>query len=212
MSLSNRRYAIVNRSDESIPVYEKLVSSEGHYGSITVGGEQIGEIPPGGFYTLIPNPENPPFTVSNLTSFEIIFLDYNGKVSHGFIETSPATTYPDYAWHAYQEPYHYYNSDGSGLVASKKETIDGKTYRVFTVCNKSPMYRSPSGKVQGYLAIGTKLATLESTSGVTYGDHMAFYRKKTSGGSWQPLVSGADYGFVDLFMTEGVTPDVRCIQ
>ncbi len=212
MSLTNKRYAIVNRSNETIPVYKDLVPSDVHVGGMKAGGEQIGEIPPDGFYTLIPNPENPPYTVSYLTHFEIVFLDYNGDVSHGYIETSPMTTYPDYAWKASQEPYHYYNSDGSGLVASKRETIDGRTYRIFTVCNKSPMYRSLTGKVQGYLAIGTKLATIESTSGVTYGDHMVFYRKKTSGGSWQPLVSGDEYGFVDLFMTEGVTPDVRCIQ
>ncbi len=206
MGLTNTRYAVVNRSNETIPVYEKLVSSEGHVSSKTVGGEQIGEIAPDDFYTVTPN--DSPY----ITYFKVRFLDYDGNVSQGYIETSRATTYPDYEWKASQEPYHYYNSDGSGLVEAKTETIGGKKYRIFTVCNKALVYRNSAGTRQGTLEVGTKLAALDSTTGETYGGYMAFYRKKVKGGSWEQLVAGANYGFVDLGMAEGVSPSNRCIQ
>lgn len=207
--LTNARHAIVNRSGSNIPVYEKTVSSQIHTGGLTAGGSQVGVIYPNEFYTLIPNPENPPYTVNYITCYQIVFRDGNGVQRKGYIETSPGYTLGAYAWAQYQEPYHYYNSNGSALTASQTETIDGTTYRIFTV-KKAVTYRNPSGASQGSLAVGTKLATTQSTTGQTYNGYMLFSKKKVGTGSWQNLVSGG-YGFVDLGLSKGSMPSDRCI-
>lgn len=209
MYIDNTRHAIVNRSNTKIPVYEKTVSSPAHAGGITAGGAQIGVIFPNEFYTLIPNPDNPPITINYITCYQIIFRDGNGVEKRGYIETSPGYTLGAYAWAQYQEPFHYYNSNGSSLVASAQETIGGTSYRIFTV-KKSVTYRNASGVSQGTLAVGTKIATTQSTTGQSYGGHMLFSKKKIGSGSWQDLVSGG-YGFVDLGLSKGAMPSDRAI-
>jgi hypothetical protein len=114
-------------------------------------------------------------------------------------------------WANSQEPYHYWGSNGSTLTSSATESIGGTTYRIFTV-NKAVSYKNSAGTTQGTLAVGMKLAALSSTTGQTYGGYMLFYRKKPSGGSWQNLVSGADYGFVDLGLSQGALPSDRAIR
>ena len=210
--LTNERHAIVNRSNTNIPVYEKTVSSQIHTGGITAGGNKIGAIYPNEFYALIPNPENPPYSYNNMTCYEIIFRDGNGAVKHGYIETSPGVTLGAYDWAKYQEPYHYYNSNGSTLVSAAKETIDGKSYYIFTVSGSGRTYRNPNGTSQGTLPVGTKIATLSSTTGQTYGGYMIFYKKKLTGGSWQNLISGGTYGFVDLGLSVGSMPSDRPVR
>ncbi|GHU37880.1 hypothetical protein FACS1894105_10780 [Clostridia bacterium] len=204
MALENQRVAWVNRSSTNIPVYSTLVSSPAHTGGHTVGGTQVGTIYPNEFYTLVPNDS------FYITSFLIIFRNGSGSQTTGYIETSPGYTLDNYGWVAYQEPYHYYNSNGSSLIASTSETIGGTSYRTFTV-NKAVTYRNPSGVSQGTLAVGTKLATIASTAGQTYGGYMVFYKKKASGGSWQDLVSDG-YGFVDLGLSQGSVPSDRAIR
>jgi len=203
MALSNNRVAWVNRSGSNIPVYEKTVSSSFHTGGLTVGGSQIGTIAPNGFYTLIPNDS------FYITSYQIIFRNSSGAQATGFIETSPGYTLGDYAWVQYQEPYHFYNSNGTTLSASATESIGGTTYRIFTV-EKAVTYRNPSGVSQGTLAVGTKLATTQSTAGQTYGGYMLFTKKKVGAGSWTDLVTGG-YGFVDLGLSLGAMPNNRAI-
>jgi hypothetical protein len=209
MAFSNSRVAWVNRSTSNIPVYEKTVSSGAHTGGVTAGGTQIGTIYPNECYTLIPNPENPPFTVNYVTCYQIIFRDGNGVEKKGYIETSPGYTLGEYGWVSSQEPYHYFNSNGSSLVNSATENIGGVTYRIFTV-QKAVTYRNSSGASQGTLAVGTKLATDQSTTGQTYGGYMLFKKKKVGSGSWQDLI-GSTYGFVDLGLSQGSMPNGRAI-
>ena len=202
--IENYRVAYVNRSSTNIPVYEKFVQNSLFNQNVTAGGAQIGTITPNEFYTLIPN------SSFYQTSWQIVFR-HNGVKLNGFIESSKGITLGNQPWAATQEPYHYYNSNGTTLVNSATETISGTTYRIFTV-NKAVSYRNPNGTSQGSLAVGTKLATYESTTGQTYPDHMLFRLKKTSGGSWANLVSGGTYGFVDLGFTLGSSPSARAIR
>lgn len=203
MALSNSRVAWVNRASQSIPVYEKLISSQVHTGSITVGGAKIGAIYTDEFYTLVPN------SSFYITSYKIYFRNSSGAQVTGYIESSPGYTLGDYAWVQYQEPYHYYNSSGSALGISATESIGGVTYRIFTV-KKAVTYRNSGGTSQGTLAVGTKLATTQSTTGQTYGGYMLFSKKKVGSGAWQDLVSGG-YGFVDLGLSKGSSPNNRAI-
>lgn len=202
--IENYRAAYVNRSSTSIPVYEKFVANPLYTGNTSAGGSQIGTIDPGEFYTLIPN------SSFYQTSWKIVFRQAGVKLT-GVIESSKGYTLGNHPWAATQEAYHYYNSNGSSLVSSATETINGTSYRIFTV-NKAVTYRNPSGTSLGTLAVGTKLATNESTTGQTYSDYMLFRMKKPSGGSWANLVSGGTYGFVDLGFLLGSTPSARAIR
>jgi len=207
MAFYHSRQAVVNRSGSKIPVYGKRGHSVAHTGAITVAGEPIGTIYPNEFYTVIPDPDS-----MYITSFEIVFRDPNGNQKHGYLETLPATTYDEYAWAAYQEPYHYYNSNGSTLVAAEKQVISGKTYYIFTVHGSGRLYMNASGNYQGTLPVGTKLATSGSTTGVTHGGYMLFNKKKLPGESWESLIPNATYGFVDLGLTVGSFPSNRPIR
>lgn len=173
---------------------------------MTVGGNQIGVIYPNEFYTIIPDES------SYITSYQIIFQNPKGEQAKGYIETSQGLTLPDYAWAQYQEPYHYYNSDGNTLVKAARESIGGTSYYIFTVCGSPRNYVNPAGKDLGVLSIGTKLATTCSTTGQTFGGYMLFNKKKLPGGSWQNLVSGGTYGFVNLGLSSGSFPSNRPIR
>ena len=168
-----------------------------------MGGNKIGEIYPGGLYCLIPN------SAMNGTSEQIVLQEAKGVERRGYIETSPGYTLGAHPWAAYQEPFHYYNSNGSSLVASQQLTISGTSYRIFTV-KKAVTYRNSSGTSQGSLAVGTQIATTASTTGQTYAGYMIFYKKKVGSGAWQNLVSGG-YGFVDLGLSKGSHPTNRAI-
>lgn len=200
------RQALVNRSSTTFPVYEKTVHSDGHTGGLTAGGAQIGVIYPNEFYTIIP--QDSPY----ITCYRIIFQNPNGLQAEGYIETSPGLTLGDYAWAQYQEPYHYYNSDGSALVKAARESIGGTSYYIFTVYGSPRNYLNPAGKDLGVLSIGTKLATTCSTTGKTFGGYMLFAKKKPPGGSWQNLVAGGTHGFVNLGLASGSFPSNRHIR
>lgn len=123
------RCALVNRSSTKIPVYEKIVRNGCFTGGITAGGAQIGIIYPNEFYTIIPDPDS-----MYITSYEIIFSNPQGKETHGYIETTEgysAGVDTDFGWAQYQEPYHYYNSNGSTLVKAARETIGSTYYYIF---------------------------------------------------------------------------------
>jgi len=201
------RCAYVNRSSTGIPVYSKRAASSVHNGSISVDkSTRIGTIYQNEFYTVVPNDS------SNITCYKIYFRNSSGQQASGYIETSPGLTLGDYAWASYQEPYMYYNSNGTTLIASATETIGGKTYRIFTVHGYARGYRKTNGDYVGTLSVGTKLATTSSTSGVNFPGYMQFFKKKIPGGSWQDLISGATYGFVDLGLSVGSTPSTRPIR
>ena len=59
MAFFHSPVALVNRSSTNIPVYSKFVHSSVHTGSQTAGGEQIGQIYPNEFYTLVPSSVSP---------------------------------------------------------------------------------------------------------------------------------------------------------
>lgn len=198
------RQALVNRAGQSIPVYGKRVHQDGFFGSLTVGGSKIGEIYPNEFFTIVPD-ESP-----NVTSYLIYFQNPSGKQATGYIETSRGMTLPDYEWAAYQEPYQYYNSNGTTLVKAEREVIGGTNYYIFTVHSPRP-YVTPSGVMQNGLPVGTKLATTSSTTGQTLGGYMLFNKKKLPNGSWQDLVPSG-YGFVDLGLNVGSFPSNRPIR
>lgn len=200
------RCALVNRSGTTIPIYEKIVRNGCFTGGVTVGGAQIGVIYPNEFYTIIPD-ESP-----YITSYQIVFQNPSGEQAKGYIETSYGYTLGDYAWAQYQEPYHYYNSNGSTLVPAARESIGGTSYYIFTVHGSPRNYVNPAGKDLGVLSIGTKLATTCSTTGKTFGGYMLFAKKKPPGGSWQNLVAGGTYGFVNLGLASGSFPSNRHIR
>lgn len=201
MALEDTRTAFVNRSSTSIPVYSTLVHSSYHTGGVTPGGTELGKIYPDECYTVVPHG-------TNCTYHEIIFRDKAGDEATGYIETSSGYTMGQYDWVEYQEPYHYYNSNGSTLVNAKTATINGKKQYVFTV-KKSVSYRNPQGVSQGKLSVGTQLATNSSTTGERYGSHMVFNYKNTGSG-WRDLCSGG-YGFVDLGFDLGSKANNRAI-
>lgn len=142
--------------------------------------------------------------------FWIRFRNSAGRLAEGYIETSPGTTLGDYAWKQYQEPFHYYNSNGSSLVVSATETIGGKTMRVFTV-KKAVAYCNSAGKSMGTLSVGTKIATTQSLGATLYPTYMWFEKKKVGSGAWTDLVSDADHGYVDLGLDKGSMPYDRAI-
>ena len=201
MALEKARIAYVNRSSTNIPVYDSLVRSQYHAGGVTVGGEVIGQIYPNECYTVIP--EYP-----NLSYYKIIFRNKLGNRVEAYIESSPGYTLEDYAWVKYQEPYHYYNSNGSSLVSAETSVINGVKQYIFTV-KKAVTYLTPSGTNLGKLAVGTRLATNCSTCGQTHGDYMLFNMKNTGSG-WVSLCSSG-YGFVDLGFSVGSLVSNRAI-
>lgn len=136
-------------------------------------------------------------------------------MTKGYIERLPqGYTWPEAGWVAYQEPFHFYNSNGSTLSASQTLTLRGVTYRVFTV-KKSVEYRKPSGALISSLPVGTLLLTTQSTTGNTYAGHMIFNKWKSasggvSAGSWFDLCDDG-YAFVDLGLAQGSEPSTRAI-
>lgn len=97
------------------------------------------------------------------------------------------------------------------MLQLRIETINGKSYRIFTVYGSARSYRNPAGTLMGTLPVGTKLATNESSTGQTYDGYMVFNKKKLPNGSWQDLVS-TGYGFVDLGLDVGSFPSNRPIR
>lgn len=208
MSVQDIRYASVNLSSTKIPVYEERVRSGIHNRGLTAGGEIIGRIFPNEFYIVLPNPSD----MYGMSSFQIYFRDANKNCKYGYIETSTGMTLPDYAWNAYQHPYMYYNSNGSTLVESKKVTINGSVYRMFTV-NRAVKYRTASGTDLGTLPVGTQLATNSSTTGLNFRSYMVFFYKRfTSSSPWARLDPNGTYGFVDLDISGGNMPYDRAIR
>lgn len=206
MALENVQAAWVNRSSSTIPVYQGIGDfGAGHF---TAGGTQIGSIYPNEMYTTR-------YRDNYLTYYEIRFRNSSGNMTTGYIETLPqGYTYPEAAWVASQELYHYFNSNGSTLTTSATVSLDGVTYRKFTV-NSAVTYRNPSGTSQGTLPVGALLLTDQSTTGSTYPGYMLFkkvsYTGGTTYGSWADLTSSG-YGFVDLGLSLGSMPSNRPIR
>lgn len=185
----------------NIPVYEKLVHSSAHTGGVTPGGTVLGHIYPDECYTVIPHDDY-------CTYCEIVFRDKKGNQAIGYIEPSPGLTFDDEPWVQYQEPYHYYNSNGSKLVNARTENIGGKLQYIFTV-KKPVTYRNRHGVKQGQLAAGTLLATNSSTTGQSYSSYMIF-NKVNTGSGWRDICSDG-YGFADLGFNVGSKATNRAI-
>lgn len=196
--------ALVNRSGTTIDVYSDRVRSHYHTGGITAGGSKIGVLYPNEFYIAYPN--DSPY----ITSYKIMFQNPSGQEATGYIETSFAYSYGPYEWEQYQEPFHYYNGNGSTLVSAATHIDLGNTYYEFTVM-EPVTYRNRDGVSMGTLSAGTKIATLSSQIGQTYKNHMIFYQKHT-GYSWSKLCNDSyGYGFVNLSFNLGSFPSNRAI-
>lgn len=163
--------AWVNVSSLKIPVYNDLTTrSDGTPGA---GGDIIGRIYPNEFYCTYPRSS----TAQNVDYISIVFRNSDGYMSSGYIESQPGGLATGYeSWYASQSHYVNYNSNGYSLVPSVSETIDGTSYRVFTV-NAEATYRRPNGYYLGMLPVGTKIATYESTTGQSYRSYMVFHKK-----------------------------------
>ena len=128
------------------------------------------------------------------------------------IETSPGSTLGYYSWRDSQEPYHYFNSNGSTLVnPPATQSINGIRYNIFTV-KKSGCRAVTTGNslVNSSLPIGTLLATNECTVGATNDTYMYFNYYKIPGMSWASISPSAG-GFVDLQLVKGNMPTDRAI-
>lgn len=199
--------AWVNVSGYTIPVYSRcdIVRPGGSYGA---GGEQIGTLYPSEFYCTAPRDSS----ANNVDYIKIYFRNRYGNMQLGYIEPQPGGISTGYEpWYSGQSHYVNYNSNGSSLVSSynSRETIDGITYRIFTV-KKSVEVRFPDGRLHSTLAVGTKLATYESTAGQSYHGHMVFHKYKSPNSStWYNLCG--NYGFVDLGLSIGSEPNSRPI-
>lgn len=207
MALVQANCAWINRSGSIIPVYGSLGSYVGHYGA---GGEQIGSIYPNEMFTtqMGASYSQPYYTIR--------FRNRNGATATGYIETLPnGYTHDEAPWVPYQEPYHYYNSNGSALVSSASVTTGGKTYRKFTL-TKSLRCIDRNGANAKYLPAGTLLLTDESTVGQSNPSYMIFKKCNTSGvdnGVWSDLYNDSyGYGFVDLGFVHGSEPSTRPIR
>lgn len=197
--------AWVNTSGYTIPVYSRcdVVRPGGTYGA---GGTQIGTLYPNEFYCTAPRDTS----ALNVDYAKIYFRNKYGNMQLGYIEPQPngiATGYEP--WYSGQSHYVNYNSNGSGLVPSFSDNLNGTDYRIFTVKKKVEV-RYPGGSLYGYLDAGTKLATTESTAGQAYHGHMLFYKYKTPNSDTWNFLCG-DYGFVDLGLSIGSEPSSRPI-
>ncbi len=190
--------AYVNRSGTTITVYKTAVND--------VGSGIVGYIKPSDFY-IVPNSSS-----GYPVSHGVWIHGSGGSIIKGVIVTSPGGYEAD--WVRYQEPYHYYNSNGSALSTAAKETINGTRYTIFTVAKAARTYRKSSGSLMSdTLPIGTKLAVnSQTTIGQSYPEYMLFNKKKLPGGSWQNLIPNESYGFVDLGLRVGCTPSERPIR
>lgn len=204
---------MVNRSGTRIPVYSTVVQSEIHTGGVTAGGTIIAYIEPNSFYTrwkYYPN--------TYVTCLAVNVAGSNNTRLEGFIEPNRGVTLGDYAWEQYQEPFHYYNSNGSSLVSSATETINGTTYRVFTVTRNLP-YVNCDNEPQGVIEAGMKLATRGSIAGQRNPNYMRFsyYGFRDM---WIRLYDYVDIngniveedGYVDLGYEYGASPSTRAIR
>ncbi len=193
------RCAYVNRSGKTITVYKTAVND--------AGSGVVGYIKPGDFY-IVPNFSEVNYPVSH----GVWIHGSGGSIIKGVIITYPGGYAAD--WLSYQEPYHYYNSNGSSLSTAAKETINGTRYTIFTVAKAARTYRKSGGSLMpDTLPIGTKLAVnSQTTIGQSYPEYMLFNKKKLPGGSWQDLIPNEGYGFVDLGLRVGCTPSTRPIR
>ena len=204
--------AWVNMSGTNIPVWGTLGDD---YGFVMGEGTQIGSIYPNEFYvTVIPadyanaNPNQAIYSPYK----EIRFRNSSGAMATGYINVYPqGATYPEATWLQYQEPYHYYNSNGSTLVKNTATSINGKTCYVFSIA-KAVTYLDPSGSTLGtFQAAGAKLATTSSTTGSTNKGYMFFDFYQPGGtGTWQ--TNNSKGIFVDLGLNLGSEPANRAIR
>jgi hypothetical protein len=196
--------AWINRSDTLITVYDSLYADEG--GMHHAGGNIIGHIYVNEFFTAIGDTtyENGNCVVN------IYFRTAAGNMASGWINIADFPEYPWYDWVNYQEPYHYYNSNGSTLIDSTVITISGTGYRQFSL-SRAVTVRAISGSVYTTLnPDNTLIATNTSHTGQNYPGYMEFQKVKIGQGGWANLC-GTTYGYVDLDLAHGSMPNNRSV-
>lgn len=204
----------VNRSNTRIPVYADLVPSQIHTGGNTAGGEIVGYIEPGDFYTRWSS-----LPGSYVTSLVVTIADAQKGIINGYIDPSRGVTLDDYEWEQYQEPFHLYNADGTSLVSpAETEMINGKKHYIFEL-TKFLDYVNSQNVYQGKLAPGTKIALDSCTAGATNPNYICFAYYKIRD-IWEPAYDYIDIngntveqdGFIDLGFQYGADPAHRAIK
>jgi hypothetical protein len=197
-------YAWVNRSDSLIPVWDSLVLDSAGFSE--AGGNQIGNIYSGEFWTCRTNTD---YEGSD-SKVHVLFRNSAGAQTWGYVQIRPYPEGDIYDWVNYQEPYHYYNSNGSSLVGSTSVSINGTAYRQFSL-SRAVTVRAISGSVYSTLnPDNTLIATNTSHTGDNYSGYMEFQKIKIAQGNWANLC-GTTYGYVDLDLAHGSMPSNRSV-
>lgn len=193
--------AWVNLSGTLIPVYSSIVPSDGHVGTVTAGGSQIGTIYVNEYYTLIGEQ-------NNVTSRKINFRNSAGQWTYGYIETSPGYTFGDYAWVKYQQGFADFcvSADGSSLAPAG--SING--YYAHGL-RRSVTVLHPNGNYSSTLWPGLIIGAVDSHCGDIYSTFMKFEKVSYDGAvTWQDLTSDGS-GYVDLQLASGSMPSNRSV-
>lgn len=203
----------VNKYSESIPVYAELVPSGIHSGGTTAGGDIIGYIKPNDFYTCwIALPD------THVYCYSVLIAHEQKGVIRGYIDPSCGVDFDDQPWAVQQGLFANYNSNGTGLVGDvPTETIDGKTYKIFTV-KRQLDYLSDEGVYQGTIGPNTKIAVLDGDPGSSNPNYICFHYYDLNG-TWESAYDYWDvndnliktYGFIDLGYQYGAEPANRAI-
>lgn len=212
----------INRSGKAIPVYQKVASIDGS------APEQvqnvIGSIKPDHFYAAVLQnkqanmSENAIYRFSNYCP--VIFEDTSGNQRNGYLEISrcPDNVTPEILINmgadGDQGYYNDYNSEGTVLVPSKQEEINGRRFYIFTTRKSLLSYRT-DGVYAGAIPKGYQLALAGHYGGAKYPWLLrAYYKKKPTDTVWSDIsvTAGQDsYGYIDLSFESGTAPGQRAI-
>lgn len=186
--LASRAY--VNRSATNIPIY----SSADH-------STQVGTIYPNEMYSVSPIPNHTAHMMAT-------FRNSNNVKATGYIQREAWEASDPPAWIAQQADFHLWNSNGSSLVASESVTMEGKTYKIFTI--KHTLHFYIGGTWTGDLAAGTRIAMDSSTVGQAHPDRINVDYVEDKSGATPKWAAKSDF-WVDLGFNIGSTPKTRPI-
>lgn len=190
LAYANRAY--VNKSSKKIPIYDREKGES----------KIIGHIYPNEMYATFTDSD-----YSN-TTIGVCFRNSSGKFQRGDImrQCPYHGGESDYAYLSQQKYFHLYNCSGNSLTASKSQTINGTSCRIFTVKKSVNLYNNTT-KVKA-LPVGTKLAFNSSTTGKTQ-NHRIAIKYYNTGSGWKSCKDG---GWVTLEFGKGTMPSNRAIR
>lgn len=222
MNESRSPTVYINRSNMNIPVYSKKDGKRNE-----VDGDIIGYIKPNQFYTRYhtgtlyydPNYDKNDgyrWILNGDYVHAVIFTNDAGKQAWGYIKENDLDP-DDYNFIdsslPYQEPFHYYNFDGTQLVPAHQVVGSNPPSYIFTVKRPVRYFRSPDGTYLGTLPAGTKLLASGSGGGLSRGWCMYFDEMQKEGEfAYEDLDSEKKQGaFVELGYDGGSFGNARAI-